>query len=77
MNTAPYKPIDIIQTESEPVDAVLDDIIVSSDETSNRISFCATCENNTLNVIPKCNQCDCSISMLTTLSFKSCPIGKW
>lgn len=77
MNTAPYKPINIIQTEIESVDAVSDDIIVSSEETSKRINFCATCENNVLEVIPKCNQCDCSISMLTTLSFKSCPIGKW
>ena len=53
------------------------DTLVTKEETEKRISFCIECEHNILDAIPKCNQCDCSISLLTTLSFKSCPIEKW
>lgn len=58
-------------------DQITNDMIVTKDETEKRISFCITCENNVLDIIPKCKECDCSISMLTTLNFKSCPIDKW
>ena len=54
-----------------------DDIYCTEEEKEKRISFCITCENNVLDVIPKCSQCNCSISMLTTMNFKTCPIGKW
>lgn len=54
-----------------------DDIYCTKEETEKRISFCITCENNILDVIPKCSQCMCSISILTTMNFKTCPIGKW
>jgi hypothetical protein len=54
-----------------------DNIICNREETQKRISFCIPCEKNTLDVIPKCSECNCSISMLTTLNFKTCPIGKW
>jgi len=54
-----------------------DNIYCTEEETTNRISFCMPCENNVLNVISECSQCNCSISMLTTLNFKTCPIGKW
>ena len=53
------------------------DIVCSYEENQKRISFCITCENNVLDVIQKCSQCNCSISMLTTMNFKTCPIGKW
>jgi len=60
---------------SEPV--VVEHLLVSQDVTHSRLEHCMSCENNILDVIPKCNQCDCSISMLTTLSFKTCPVEKW
>lgn len=47
------------------------------EETLRRIKFCADCEHNVLDVIPKCEHCDCSISIVTTLNTKTCPIGKW
>ena len=61
---------------------MIDDIIpnnltVSQEETQRRIAFCMPCENNVLEVIPKCTQCNCPISTISMLSFKSCPIGKW
>jgi hypothetical protein len=58
-------------------DQTTNDITVIKEETEKRISFCVNCEHNILDVIPKCDECNCSISMLTTLNFKTCPIGKW
>jgi hypothetical protein len=54
-----------------------ENLLVTADVTHSRLKYCLTCENNVLDVIPKCNQCDCSISLLTTLSFKTCPVEKW
>jgi len=54
-----------------------DTLICTEEETSRRLSFCMQCENNVLDVVPKCNQCNCSLSMVTTLSFKTCPVEKW
>jgi hypothetical protein len=54
-----------------------DNINCTPEQTTQRLEFCMPCENNVLDVIPKCNQCNCSISMLVTLNFKTCPIGKW
>lgn len=53
------------------------EILVTPEETQRRLSFCIPCENHILDVIPKCKVCDCSISMLSTLIFKNCPIEKW
>lgn len=50
---------------------------VSQEETQERISICLLCKHKILDIVPKCDQCNCSISMLTTAAFKSCPIGKW
>ncbi len=55
----------------------IDSTYCDKEETIRRVSFCIICENNILDVIPKCSQCNCSLSMVTTLSFKTCPIGKW
>jgi hypothetical protein len=55
----------------------LNDLTCTTEETLRRIEFCLTCENNVLDIFPKCSQCDCPISSLTSMSFKSCPIGKW
>ena len=55
----------------------LDDLTTSPEEVTKRLSFCMPCENNILDIIPKCNQCDCPISSLASMNFKSCPIGKW
>jgi len=54
-------------------------LIVSPEETSRRLSFCNGCEHNGRNEedIPTCVACGCNLSMLTTLSFKSCPVNKW
>lgn len=54
-----------------------DNITTTTEEVDKRISFCGTCEHNILDVIPKCNQCGCPMSSLISMSFKSCPIGKW
>jgi len=54
-----------------------DSIYCDTQETEKRVSICISCEKNILDVIPKCSECNCSISMLTTLKFKTCPIGKW
>ena len=56
---------------------ISEDLLCSQEETTRRVEQCIMCENNVLDEIPKCKQCDCSISMLTALSFKTCPIGKW
>ena len=76
-DSAPYvEPIIFLPTEPIKLETP-NDLIVSQEETIKRLDFCLPCENLTHDVIPKCSQCDCSISMLTTLNFKSCPIGKW
>ena len=54
-----------------------DDLNCTKEEQEKRISFCVQCEFNVLDVMPQCSQCNCSISMLTTMNFKSCPIEKW
>lgn len=50
---------------------------ISQEEIDNRVSFCMVCENNVLIEVPKCLQCNCTISVITTLPLKTCPIGKW
>ena len=54
-----------------------DIINCTPEETTKRLSFCMTCESNVLDVIPKCKECDCSLSMIATLNFKTCPLEKW
>ena len=49
----------------------------TQEETSRRLEFCGPCENNIMDIFPKCKQCDCPISSLASMSFKTCPIGKW
>ena len=59
-------------------DVITPDLIVSQEETDNRLSFCISCDHNQIiNDVPSCDQCNCTISMVTTLSFKKCTIGKW
>ena len=55
----------------------LQDLYCTQEETTKRIEFCISCPSNVLDVIPKCKECDCPISSLTSMSFKTCPIGKW
>lgn len=77
-DTAPFvgpsEPIAIQQKQLE-----VEHLLVTQDVTHSRLEQCMSCEhlNDDTQDIPKCNQCDCSISMLTTISFKVCPIGKW
>jgi hypothetical protein len=80
-DTAPFVPapeiIDVITQELSPQST--HDLIVSTEETQRRLSFCINCEHlghNESNV-PICLECGCNMSMLTTMSFKSCPINKW
>jgi len=54
----------------------LNDLTCTPEETTRRLQFCSPCENNVLDIFPKCSQCDCPISSLGSMSFKSCPIGK-
>ena len=49
----------------------------TQEETLRRLKFCGLCENNIMDIFPKCKQCDCPISSLASMSFKTCPIGKW
>jgi hypothetical protein len=53
------------------------DINCNKEETERRIEFCMNCENLTVEIVPMCSECRCSISMLGTYKFKTCPIGKW
>lgn len=54
------------------------DIIASKEETEKRVQVCIACNDNVmLNMVPSCNHCNCSISIMTTLTFKECPLGKW
>lgn len=78
INTAPF----VQPTQSLPVQEEISEvehILVTPDITQARLELCLSCENldNNVQDIPKCLQCDCSISMLTTINFKTCPIGKW
>lgn len=80
-NTAPFvlapEIIEVITHEVAP--QLTHDLIVPAEETQRRLSFCNECEhkgNNEFNV-PTCLECGCNMSMLTAMSFKSCPINKW
>jgi len=53
------------------------DLTCAPDVTAARIEICVVCENMVMEAFPKCKQCDCPISSLTSMSFKTCPIGKW
>lgn len=79
-NTAPFAmaPEIILQEPPAPVETT-HDLIISKEQTDYRLSFCTSCEHNGLNEfkVPTCLECGCNLSMLTTLSFKSCPINKW
>ena len=55
----------------------MEELMCNKEEISRRVLLCSECEHNILDVIPKSEKCDCSISMVTTLNFKTCPIGKW
>lgn len=62
-------------SDTTPTD--IQDLTCTPEETQRRIDICVVCENNILDIFPKCKQCDCPISSLTSMSFKTCPIGKW
>lgn len=53
------------------------DINCSKEETERRLNFCINCEKNKLEIVPICTECGCSISLLGSYKFKTCPIGKW
>lgn len=53
------------------------DVNCSRQEQERRIEFCGTCDRLDQELIPRCKECNCSISMLSTYKFKTCPIGKW
>ena len=79
--TAPFVPApdlsQIVEKELGPV--TTHDIIVAAEVTEYRLKFCNPCEKNGMNEVnvPTCLECGCNLSMLTTLSFKSCPLNKW
>jgi hypothetical protein len=61
--------------ESSIVD--LTGLTSTQEEVLRRLEFCSPCEHNTMDVFPKCKHCDCPISSLASMNFKTCPIGKW
>lgn len=65
------------QLRHEPADDMT--VIVSSDETQRRLDFCTSCDSfgSDDHRPGVCLECNCSIPMMTTLSFKTCPISKW
>lgn len=79
--TAPFVPApdvtQLVEQELGPVPT--HDVIVDKTVTEYRLSFCIPCEKNGKNTdnVPTCLECGCNLSMLTTLSFKSCPLNKW
>lgn len=54
-----------------------DNINCTEEEKQHRIVVCGTCEDNILDVIPKCKHCQCPISSITMMKFKTCPLEKW
>ena len=54
-------------------------VIVSAEETQRRLTICMSCDRfgSDEQRLGVCLECNCSIPMMTTLSFKTCPIGKW
>lgn len=78
MNTAPFVPPTIIEPTIETSIPFNSDINATQQETERRLEFCIPCEDKILVVdAPACKHCNCSISLLSTVSYKSCPIGKW
>jgi hypothetical protein len=55
----------------------LDDVNCTKEETERRINFCVECDKLDETDAPKCTECNCTISMMTSFRFKTCPIGKW
>jgi hypothetical protein len=50
----------------------------SPEQTANRLSICKNCENFNFNEIHTiCKSTGCNISLMTTFSFKQCPLEKW
>jgi hypothetical protein len=65
------------QLKHEPADDMT--VIVSAAETARRLNFCMSCDRfgSDEHRPGVCLECNCSIPMITTLRFKTCPIGKW
>lgn len=55
-----------------------DNINCTQEQIEHRLSFCNPCENNNpVANIPMCSECNCTVGILVSMNFKSCPIGKW
>lgn len=53
-------------------------IACTPDETAVRLSLCQTCVNFTFkDGHTVCSSSGCNISLMTTFSFKQCPLEKW
>jgi hypothetical protein len=56
-----------------------ENITCTAEESHDRITVCKECPKFVVNEdwTTKCGECDCSISMMITFKFKTCPIGSW
>lgn len=55
-----------------------DNIDSTPEQIQERLTQCNICDKNkSNNNIPTCTECNCTIGILVSMNFKSCPIGKW
>lgn len=56
-----------------------DDIICSQEQQEQRLNICKNCPSFVIKEtqMTECSECECSISLLITFKFKSCPKGNW
>lgn len=56
-----------------------DNVYSTDEQRQYRLDICKKCEKFLVSEEKKteCIECGCSISLLTTFSFKSCPLEKW
>lgn len=56
-----------------------DNVYCTEEEKNLRLDVCKVCDKFTFSEekTTECTECGCSISLLTTFTFKSCPLEKW
>ena len=53
---------------------MFDNLRTTAEVQGQRMSICATCEHNKLNV---CTKCGCILKLKTQWANTQCPVGKW
>lgn len=74
-----------MNNEMNPIPAIIEEfkqdpeVVCTFEESDTRLSLCKSCENFFVDhdQHTKCKGCGCNISMMITMKFKNCPLGKW